>query len=121
MEDVVELFAELRPLLARHASSLDVVCDEPDDYQLETTQSGPSGTRMWFGAVQARKEHVSFHLMPVCSHPELLDSVSDDLREQMFGRACFNLTPQNATPQLLGQLSELVDLGLDRYRADGLA
>ncbi len=121
MEDFDELFAELRPLLARHAGALVVIRDEPGDYQVETTHSGPSGTRMWFGAVQARKSHVSVHLMPVHSHPDLLGAVSDELRERMQGKSCFNFTPQNATPQLLGELSELVDLGLERYRADGLA
>ena len=121
MQDVEELFAELRPLLARHASSLVVVRDDADDYQVETTRSGPSGTRMWFGAVQARQDHVSVHLMPVYSHPALLGAVSDELRERMQGRSCFNFTPQNVTPQLLGELSQLVDLGMERYRADGLA
>lgn len=121
MEHLDELFGELRPLLARHASALVVVRDEPGDYQVETTQSGPSGTRLWFGAVQTREQHVSVHLMPVLSHPDLLGSVSDGLRERMQGRSCFNFTPEDATPQLLGELSELVDLGLERYRADGLA
>lgn len=121
MQDCDELFAELRPLLARHAAALVVTRDEPDDYQVETTRSGPSGTRMWFGAVQARQDHVSLHLMPVYSHPDLLGGVSDELRERMHGRSCFNFTPQNATPTLLGELSQLVDLGLERYRADGLA
>lgn len=121
VEDFDDLFAELRPLLARHASSLVVVRDEPGDYQVETTHSGPSGTRMWFGAVQMRKDHVSVHLMPVHSHPDLLGGVSDELRERMHGKSCFNFTRQDATPRLLGELSQLVDLGLERYRADGLA
>ena len=121
MEDFDELFAELRPLLARHASSLVVIRDDPDDYQVQTNRSGPSGTHMWFGAVQMRPAHVSVHLMPVYSHPDLLGEVSDELRERLQGRSCFNFTPDNATPQLLDELSQLVDLGLERYRADGLA
>lgn len=121
MEDFAELFAELRPLLARHAASLVVIRDEPDDYQVQTTRSGPSGTHMWFGAVQTRKDHVSVHFMPVYSHPDLLGSVSELLRERMQGRSCFNFTPQDATAQLLEELSGLIELGLERYRADGLA
>lgn len=121
MEDLDELFAALRPLLERHAGSLVVIRDEPDDYQVQTNRTGPSGTHMWFGAVQTRTSHVSVHLMPVYSHPDLLGSVSDELRARMQGKSCFNFTPQDATPQLLGELSELVDLGVERYRADGLA
>jgi hypothetical protein len=121
VQDVDELFAELRPLLARHASSLVVIADEPGDYQVSTSRAGPSGTHMLFGSVQAHEGHVSVQLMPVASHPGLLGELSDDLRGRMQGKGCFNLTPQDASAQLLGELSQLVDLGLERYRADGLA
>lgn len=121
MEDFDELFAELRPLLARHGASLAVVRDEPGDFQVETTRSGPSGTRMWFGAVQTRKSYVSVHVMAVYSHPDLLGGLSDELRARLQGKACFNFTPHDASPELLDELSQLVDRGLERYRADGLA
>lgn len=121
MADFDELFDELRPLLARHESSLVVLRDEPGDLQMQTTKAGPSGTHMWFGAVQTRKRYVSVHLMPVYSHPDLLARVSEPLRARMQGKSCFNFTPQTAAPELLAELSELVDEGLRRYRADGLA
>lgn len=120
-EDFDELFEELRPLIARHADALKVVRDDPGDYQVETTREGPSGTRMWFGAVQTRTSYVSVHLMPVHSHPDLLGAVSDDLRARMHGKSCFDFTPETASPELIGELSQLVDDGLARYRADGLA
>jgi hypothetical protein len=121
VEDFDALFAELRPLLARHAASLEVICDEPGDFQVQTSRPGPSGTHMWFGAVQTRPGHVSVSFMPVYSHSDLLDSVSDELRALMQGRTRFDFTPQDASPELLDELSQLVDLGLERYRADGLA
>lgn len=121
MEDFDELFAELRPLLARHASSLVVISDEPGDYQVETKRAGPSGTHMRFGSVQTGATHVSVQVMPVASHPGLLNEMSDALRERMQGKGCFNFTPQDAPPELLEELSQIVDLGLERYRADGLA
>lgn len=120
-EDLDELFATLRPLIARHAAALKVICDEPGDFQVETTRDGPSGTRMWFGAVQTRARYVSVHLMPVYSHPDLLGGVSDELRARMHGKSCFNFTAQSAAPELLAELSQLVDEGLARYRADRLA
>ena len=115
------VFAELRELLTRHAASLVVVRDEPGDVQLETRKVGPSGTTMWFGAAQMRDDYVSFHLMPLHSHPDMLDEVSEPLRELMQGRSCFNFTADGAAPELLAELSALVDAGLVRYRADRLA
>jgi hypothetical protein len=121
VEDFDELIAELRPLQARQASALLVVSDEPGDFQVETSRAGPSGTHMQFGSVQTRESHVSVQLMPVASHPALLGEMSDALRERMQGKGCFNFTPQDAPPALLEELSQLVDRGLERYRADGLA
>ncbi len=115
------MFAELRGLLARHAPALVVARDEPGDFQLETTRSGPSGTRMQFGAVRTGKQHVSLHLMAVYSHPDLLATISEPLRAQMQGKSAFNFTAQTASPELIAELAGLVDAGLARYRADKLA
>jgi hypothetical protein len=75
---------------------------------------------MWFGAVKTGSSHVSFHLMPVYSHPDLLNELSAALRERMHGTSCFTFTPGTLSPQLVEELSALVDAGLARYRADGL-
>ena len=115
------MFAQLRPLLTKHAESLVVIADEPGDLQLDTKRSGPSGTRMAFGALKTRADNVSLLFMPVYSHADLLDDVSDDLRERMVGRSAFTFTPDTISPGLLDELSALVDAGLDRYRADKLA
>ncbi|HWC27818.1 MAG TPA: hypothetical protein VG474_14610 [Solirubrobacteraceae bacterium] len=121
MDDLDDVFSRLRELLDRHAATLNVVRDEPGDLQLETAKTGPSGTPMPFGALQTTEGQVRFRLMPVYSHPELLDGLSDALRERMEGRVSFDFTPETATPELVAELSELVDAGLARYRADGLA
>ena len=115
------MFARLRPLLTKHAESLVVICDEPGDVQLETKRSGPSGTRMAFGSLKTSADKVGLLFMPVYSHPDLLDGLSDELRERMVGRSAFTFTADTTTPELLDELAALVDAGLDRYRADKLA
>ena len=115
-----DVFAQLRPLLARHAQSLVVARDEPGDLQVEARRTGPSGTRMSFGAVQIRDSDVSFQLMAVYSHPTLLEGLSDDLRGLMQSKGSFGFTPQTLTPELVAELSALVDAGLARFRADKL-
>jgi hypothetical protein len=121
VDDLDDVFAQLRPLLTKHAESLVVICDEPGDLQIETKRSGPSGTRMAFGSLKAQADKVSLLFMPVYSHPDLLDGVSDELRGLMIGRSAFTFTPDTTTPELLDELAKLVDAGLDRYRADKLA
>ncbi len=45
---------------------------------------------MFFGAAVIKKNYVSFHLMPVYVHPDLLEGISDGLRKRMQGKSCFN-------------------------------
>jgi len=115
------VFAQLRPLLTKHAESLVVICDEPGDLRLETKRSGPSGTPLAFGALKTRASNVDLLFMPVYSHADLLDGLSEELRALMLGRSAFTFTPDTISPELLDELSALVDAGLDRYRADKLA
>ena len=121
VESLDDVFAALHPLLARHAESLVVVKDEPGDLQVQTRKLGPSGTAMSFGAVKKRDASVIFQLMPVYSHPAVLEHLTTELRERMQGKGSFEFTAQTLTPELLAELSALVDGGLARYRTDGLA
>jgi|GEM_PF-2643033 len=121
MSDLDAVFAELHPLLARHAAALVVSRDEPGGLQMDTRKVGPSGTPLSFGAVRTGPSNVSFQLMPVCSHPALLADVSEPLRARLKGKGSFEFTSETVSPELVEELSTLVDAGLARYRADGLA
>ena len=121
METLDDVFAALHPLLARHGDSLNIVKDEPGDLQVQTRKLGPSGTAMSFGAVKLGTESVRFQLMPVHSHPAVIADLSPELRKRMRGAGSFELEPQTLTPELLEELSALVDGGLGVYRADKLA
>ena len=121
MESLDEVFAALHPLLARHADSLVVARDEPGDLQVHTRKLGPSGTAMSFGAVRTADTSVTFQLMPIYSHPAVLEHLSDGLRERLGGKANFEFTAQTLTPEILEELAALVDGALERYRSDGLA
>lgn len=121
VESLDDVFAALHLLLARHAESLVVVKDGPGDLQVQTRRLGPSGTALSFGAVKTHEDHVSLQLMPVYSHPAVLEHLSADLRERMQGKGSFTFTAQTLTPELVEELSALVDGALARYRSDGLA
>src|SRR3954454_4646105 len=100
-----EYFAALLPLLARHAESLVVTTDEPGDLQVQTRRLGPSGTALSFGAVRTGADAVTFQLMPVHSHPAVVEHLTEALRERMLGQGSFAFTPQTLTPELLAELS----------------
>lgn len=76
-----------------------------------------NGKPLWFGAVQMRKNYVSYHLMPVYVNPRLLESVSPALKKRMQGKSCFNFNAVDET--LFDELAALTQAGFDDYRKRG--
>jgi hypothetical protein len=112
------IFADIRPLFARHEVLCVVLHDDPARYYLGTHEvRAKDGYRTWFGGVEIKKSYVSAHLIPVYVHPGLLDLASADLRRRMQGKSCFNFKKYD--PALFEELGALVDRGVEQFRADG--
>ncbi|HEX5990976.1 MAG TPA: hypothetical protein VFY70_00285, partial [Thermomicrobiales bacterium] len=91
--------------------------DEPGNLYLETPPSTAYPGGLFFGAVKTGKRYVSFHLMPIYVHPNLLEGISLDLRKRMQGKSCFNFTRQDDV--LLEELETLTAAGFARFQDDG--
>jgi len=117
MSELDAVFAKLKTVLAAHAASLKIVTDEPGHYYVHTSVTDTKGKPVCFGMVKQGKKKISFHLMPVYDHPELLDDISDALRKRMQGKSCFNFSSDSPAP--FQELSELTDAGVTSYRASG--
>jgi len=85
-----DVFEALRALLQAHTNSLDITQDEPGAFWVNTFHVMSNGKPLFFGAVQTRKNYVSYHLMPVYVNPALLSTVSPELKKRMQGKSCFN-------------------------------
>ena len=107
------LFNRLKAIMSPLEPRLTLLKDEPGDYSLESHTAGPHGRPIWFGGVQIGKRYVSYHLMPVYVHPELLEGISDGLKKRMQGKSCFNLTKEDET--LFAELEMLTRAGLERF------
>ncbi len=117
--DFDAVFDRLRAVLARHAPDMIVVHDTPGNYYLDTPINGPNKKPLFFGAVQIKKNYVSYHLMPVYMYPDLLDGLSDNLKKRMQGKSCFNF--KRVDEPLLDELSALTDLGFERIAHEYLS
>jgi hypothetical protein len=113
--DLPAVYARLRPLLERHAGELRVTADGEQDYSLDAMGGKKP---LFFGAVQVKKNYVSYHLMPVYVHPDMLEGVSERLRKRMQGKSCFNFTAID--DDMIAELDSLTRQGLERYRQDGV-
>jgi hypothetical protein len=112
------VFDGLAAIFAPYRSTLLAKSDEPGNLYLETPPSANYPSGLFFGAVKIGKRYVSFYLMPVYVHPDLLDGMSPELRKRMQGKSCFNFTrPDEA---LFGELDTLTAAGFARFRDNGL-
>ncbi len=110
-------FNVLKAMLEPYAPRLHPVTDTPTSYMLDGEYVAEFKRPMTFGGVQVRRDYVSFHLLPVYSHPELLSNISDALRRRMQGRSRFNFIRPEA--ELFVELSALIDRGFALYERLG--
>ena len=111
------VFDRLAAIFTPYRSTLIAKTDEPENLFLETPPSAAYPSGLFFGAVKIGKRYVSFHLMPVYVHPDLLDGMSRELRKRMQGKSCFNFTrPDKA---LFAELETLAAAGFARSQQDG--
>lgn len=111
------VFDRLAAIFTPYRSTLIAKTDEPENLFLETPPSAAYPSGLFFGAVKIGKRYVSFHLIPVYVHPDLLDGMSRELRKRMQGKSCFNFTrPDKA---LFAELETLTAAGFARFQQDG--
>jgi len=106
MSTKIELFDELSALLRSNAHGMHTAKDEPGNLYLEWREPDAKGKRRFFGAVQAKKSYVAFHLMPLYEQTELLNSLSSALKKRMQGKSCFNFKKRDDA--LFDELNKIV-------------
>jgi hypothetical protein len=108
---MAETFNRLAAIFPPYRGDLVVKIDEPGHLYLDAPLSAPYPKGLFFGAVKIGKRYVSFHLMPVYVHPDLLNGISPKLRKRMQGKSCFNFTAPDEV--LFAQLGRLTRSGFD--------
>jgi len=116
--DFPAVFDQLKTILKPYEPRLSVTADGSEGYSLDTYQLGPNKKPMFFGAAVIKKNYVSFHLMPVYVHPELLEGLSDQVRKRMHGKSCFNFKALDE--DTLAELRQLTERSFETFRTDGL-
>jgi len=116
--DFPAVFDQLKVILKSYEPRLSVTADGSEGYSLDAPKPGPNKKPMFFASAVINKNYVSFHLMPVYVHPELLEGISDGLRKRMQGKSCFNFKAVDEAT--LAELRQLTERGFDAFLKDGL-
>ena len=111
MADCAAVHERLRAILVPYFGSLSVTKDGPAGVAVE--YPGLEGKPWGFvAATRLGKSYVSFYLMSVYAMPDLLDSISPELRRRMQGKSCFNFT--KVDEGLMAELETLTAAGMAR-------
>ena len=106
------VFETLKAILKPYAKNLTITADTSAAYSLDGPYSEKYQKPLFFGAAQIKKNYVSFYLMPVYMFPDLLKSISPELKKRMQGKSCFNF--KKVEPELFKELSQLTRLSVER-------
>ena len=117
MPDLTAVFAALHRILAPYAAKLDAKKDDHTELYVDTRYIQKNKKPLFLGAVQAKKSHVSFHLMPVYVKPELLAGLSPERRSTMQGKSCFNFS--TIEPMLIQELAAPTEASYASYKEQG--
>src|SRR5262245_38937211 len=112
-----EIFAALRSILERNAGKLKVSENSPTRFCLEGGVHPKHKKPMPIAWAEIGKSYVSFHHMGVYACPELLKSVSKELKARMQGKSCFNFT--TIDQKLFAELEGLTVRGFDAFKKLG--
>ena len=107
--DIDALHAELRALLVPYEDVL--VADEL--YGIEVLHRPGSKMHDWFAGVRPGKGTAKLMLLPMTTHPELLEGMSAALSKRKSGAALFTLKPGDEG--LLPEREALVARAFDAY------
>ena len=111
--DFVPVFAKLKAILEPYAKKCEVLQDTETLYYLNTRYIMKNKQPLCFAAARTGKAYVSFHLMPVYASPEMLKTISSELKRRMQGKACFNF--KTVDDGLFKELAKLTKAGFARF------
>ena len=111
--DFDKVFTKLKSILLPYVKKMDVAQDNQTYYLLNTRYIMKNKQPLCFGGVRLGKAYVSFYLMSVYASPDLLKSMSPELKKRMQGKSCFNF--KEVDEPLFKELARLTKAGAAKF------
>lgn len=121
MQDLHEIFAQLKAELSQYQPPLTSRVDEDRRYELwsekEVVIEGRKRKEVFFAALIIQKGYVGFYFMPVYADAEIKRLFAPELLALLKGKSCFHIKRLDAT--LLAQVAAALKAGFELYRERG--
>jgi hypothetical protein len=112
------IFDQLRAILQQYEKRLIVEQNGAAGYSLNMPYAEKWQKELFFGAVQLKKNYVSYHLMPIYMYPDLLKGISPELKKHKQGKSCFNF--KTSDKALFKELAQLTKQCVERCKEENL-
>jgi hypothetical protein len=113
MRDLPAVEERLRAIIRPYEGRLETATI----YGIPTLRRPGARAHDWFAFVRPASKHVTLHLLPIHTWPELAESVSPALRKRLTGKASFTF---NAIDEaVMVELEALVARSYEAYMAAG--
>ncbi len=121
MDDLQQIFKQVRDLISRYSPPLVAKKDQADYYDLwsvkEVVIAGRKKKEVFFAGVIIQKGYVGFYFMPVYVDAEMKKVFSPELLALLKGKSCFHIRRYEAT--VMDQIGKALQTGFDIYRKNG--
>ncbi len=117
-EEFISVYQSLRDILQPYVDHFEVKTDSEESLYLDCPHDPyEKGRPHFFSSVNIKKNYVSFYLMPVYTHPQLLEGISPELNKRRQGKSCFNFKKKDEN--LFRELQSLLKRSYKTYQEVG--
>jgi hypothetical protein len=121
MEDLVQIFINIKTLMQEYAPALTPKMDDAAHYDLWSVKDlvidGRKRKEVYFSGLIIQKSYVGFYYMPIYSNAELKNVFAPELLKLLKGKSCFHIKKMDDA--LLEQIRTALKVGYEIYQKNG--
>lgn len=118
MENLKEIFDEIKPLLAEYEPPMVVTANDESHYELYTGKKviieGRKKPTLSFASLIIQGGFVGFYFMPVYTNVEIKEVFKPELLKLLKGKSCFHI--KKTSPEILNQIRDALKIGFNKYQ-----
>ncbi|UZR92457.1 hypothetical protein [Chondrinema litorale] len=120
--DLTEIQNTLKNLMRVHVPPLQIRKDNENVFELAGTIEAMQGKQKvdgyYFASVVPKPKDIRLYFFPIYTHVAQFDSMSDALKKFLKGKSCFHI--KKLSPELKEEIAQMINLGVELYKTDGL-
>lgn len=122
MNKPAEIFNQLQSLLNEHTPSLQRRKDTGDSVEYAGTKEAMQGKQKvdgyYFASLVTKPRDVRLYFFPIYTHADQFPELSPQMKKFLKGKSCFHI--KSLDDDLVAELSDMIEKGVQLYQKDGL-